>query len=61
MEDVLQKLRIKWGVESDENSKFFHILLKTIKRRMMICGFLVDGVWLLDPVVVRHIFFRLLH
>ncbi|XP_071694336.1 uncharacterized protein [Rutidosis leptorrhynchoides] len=41
--DVLQKARIKWDVEGDENSKFFHCSMKHKRRNQNLQGLMVDG------------------
>ncbi|XP_071741317.1 uncharacterized protein [Rutidosis leptorrhynchoides] len=55
--DSLQKARVKWDVEGDENSIFFHSSLKRTRRIQHIQGLLVDGVWLDDPNVIKETFF----
>lgn len=57
--DVAQKLKLKWGVEGDENSKFFHSMLKRKRRKMAINGLSVDGSWITNPDQVEFFqFFR---
>ncbi|XP_071688172.1 uncharacterized protein [Rutidosis leptorrhynchoides] len=59
--DSLQKARVKWDVEGDENSKFFHCSLKHKRRIQHIQGLLVDGVWLDDPNDIKsrfYVFFK---
>ncbi|PWA97160.1 cytochrome P450 [Artemisia annua] len=41
--DLAQKLKLKWGLEGDENSKFFHAMLKKKRRKATINGVLEDG------------------
>ncbi|XP_071739460.1 uncharacterized protein [Rutidosis leptorrhynchoides] len=41
--DVYQKARIKWDLEGDENSKFFHSLINQQRRTQAINGVLQDG------------------
>lgn len=41
--DVSQKAKVKWTVEGDENSKFFHGVLKKKHRQMDITCVLKDG------------------
>ncbi|KAL4583477.1 hypothetical protein LXL04_008050 [Taraxacum kok-saghyz] len=55
--DMAQKAKVKWSVEGDENSKFFHGVLK--RRRMVVAikGVKVDGVWAQDVAVVKNKFF----
>ncbi|XP_071687322.1 uncharacterized protein [Rutidosis leptorrhynchoides] len=43
--DMLQKSRIKWDVEGDENSKFFHCSLKIKRGQQQIQGLMIDGNW----------------
>ncbi|PWA43052.1 RNA-directed DNA polymerase, eukaryota [Artemisia annua] len=41
--DLALKLKLKWGLEGDENSKIFHYILKKKRRKAAINGVLVDG------------------
>nr|GFA83422.1 cysteine-rich receptor-like protein kinase [Tanacetum cinerariifolium] len=54
-----QKAKIKWALEGDENTKFFHGTLKKKRRLLAIRGILKDGNWLDDPNEVKDEF--LLH
>lgn len=53
--DLAQKAKIKWGVEGDENSKFFHAVVNCKRRRTTIWGIMKEGLWIdnLDQVNVE--------
>ncbi|GJR76959.1 RNA-directed DNA polymerase, eukaryota [Tanacetum coccineum] len=53
--DSLQKSKIKWAIEGDENSKFFHGINKK-RSQLSICGVFVDGNWSTEPSVVKDAF-----
>ncbi|GKB05354.1 putative RNA-directed DNA polymerase, eukaryota, reverse transcriptase zinc-binding domain protein [Tanacetum coccineum] len=55
--DLAQKAKIKWAIEGDENSQFFHNSLKAKRRFLTIRGILKDGEWIDDPVLVKSEFF----
>ncbi|XP_071694999.1 uncharacterized protein [Rutidosis leptorrhynchoides] len=55
--DSLQKARIKWDIEGDENSKFFRCSLKHKRKQQTIQGLMIDGNWVVDPVLVKNKFF----
>lgn len=40
-----QKARIKWDIEGNKNTKFFHSMIKTRNNKNNIRGLLVNGVW----------------
>nr|GEV13522.1 retrovirus-related Pol polyprotein from transposon TNT 1-94 [Tanacetum cinerariifolium] len=44
--DLAQKAKIKWAVEGDENSKFFHGIVNKKRRHLAVKGILVDGEWI---------------
>ncbi|XP_071688325.1 uncharacterized protein [Rutidosis leptorrhynchoides] len=56
--DYLQKARVRWDVEGDENSKFFHSSLKRTRRIQHIQGLLVDWTWIDDPNNIKDCFFK---
>ncbi|XP_071697236.1 uncharacterized protein [Rutidosis leptorrhynchoides] len=55
--NLLQKSRIKWDVEGDENSKFFHTTFKHKRSQRSIQGLMIDGNWVTDPNTIKNKFF----
>ncbi|GJT09595.1 RNA-directed DNA polymerase, eukaryota, reverse transcriptase zinc-binding domain protein [Tanacetum coccineum] len=51
-----QKAKIKWSIEGDENSKYFHGIINKQKSNLVIRGILVDGTWIEDPTNVKNEF-----
>ncbi|GJY07937.1 RNA-directed DNA polymerase, eukaryota, reverse transcriptase zinc-binding domain protein [Tanacetum coccineum] len=51
--DLIQKAHIKWDIEGDENSKFFHGLINQKRRYQSIMH---DGVWITDPIHIKELF-----
>nr|GFA38585.1 RNA-directed DNA polymerase, eukaryota [Tanacetum cinerariifolium] len=56
MSEVAQKAKIKWVVEGDENTKFFHGMLNKNRNKKSIQGIMVNGTWIDDPVKVKYEF-----
>ncbi|GJX99336.1 RNA-directed DNA polymerase, eukaryota, partial [Tanacetum coccineum] len=54
--DFAQKAKIKWAIEGDENSIFFHGIINKRRSQLAIRGVFVDGDWHTDPVVVKDVF-----
>ncbi|GJY27528.1 RNA-directed DNA polymerase, eukaryota [Tanacetum coccineum] len=54
---MAQKAKIKWSVEGDENSKFFHGIVNKKRRHLAIKGILVDGEWIENPNRVKSEFY----
>nr|GEV73495.1 RNA-directed DNA polymerase, eukaryota [Tanacetum cinerariifolium] len=52
-----QKSRIKWALERDENTKFFHTLLNKKRRKQNIRGLIWNGVWSNEPEVIKSVVF----
>ncbi|GJX83607.1 RNA-directed DNA polymerase, eukaryota, reverse transcriptase zinc-binding domain protein [Tanacetum coccineum] len=57
--DMAQKTKIKWSIEGDENSSFFHGMLNKKRNQTNIRGIMVDGVWKDHPSDIKKEF--LLH
>nr|GFA34460.1 RNA-directed DNA polymerase, eukaryota [Tanacetum cinerariifolium] len=51
--EVTQKAKIKWAIEGDENSKFYHGILNNKRNQLSIRGVLVDGIWIENPSLVK--------
>nr|GFA17100.1 RNA-directed DNA polymerase, eukaryota, reverse transcriptase zinc-binding domain protein [Tanacetum cinerariifolium] len=45
----ITKSKVKWAVEGDENSKFFHGIINKRRAQQAIRGIFVDGFWETDP------------
>nr|GEZ36427.1 RNA-directed DNA polymerase, eukaryota [Tanacetum cinerariifolium] len=43
--DVAQKAKIKWVIEGDENTRYFHGVLNKKRSQLNIRGIMVDGKW----------------
>ncbi|GJQ91492.1 RNA-directed DNA polymerase, eukaryota [Tanacetum coccineum] len=54
--DLAQKVKVKWAIEGDENSKFFHGLINKKMSQLSIRGIFVDGDWITDPLLVKDAF-----
>lgn len=55
--DLKQKARIKWEMEGDENSKFFHGMINSHRKRNKINGIMFDGAWLSNPKCIKDAIF----
>ncbi|GJY69732.1 RNA-directed DNA polymerase, eukaryota [Tanacetum coccineum] len=53
---LAQKAKIKWSIEGDENSKYFHGIINKKQNNLAIRGIIVDGEWIEDPNVVKNEF-----
>ncbi|GJY26291.1 RNA-directed DNA polymerase, eukaryota [Tanacetum coccineum] len=47
--DYMQKAKIQWAIEGDENSIFFHGIINHKRANLAIKGVMVDGEWVDDP------------
>ncbi|GJV04827.1 putative RNA-directed DNA polymerase [Tanacetum coccineum] len=47
--DLMQKAKIKWAIEGDENSKLFHGMINNKFIKSRINGLLINGSWTSDP------------
>ncbi|GJT42222.1 RNA-directed DNA polymerase, eukaryota, reverse transcriptase zinc-binding domain protein [Tanacetum coccineum] len=54
--EMAQKSKIKWAIEGDENSKYYHNILNKKGSQLAICGILVDGIWIDSPFLVKREF-----
>ncbi|GJV44608.1 hypothetical protein Tco_1429144 [Tanacetum coccineum] len=51
--DLSQKAKIRWSIEGDENSKYFHGILNSKRSQVAIRGILHDGDWIVEPTKVK--------
>nr|GEW57989.1 RNA-directed DNA polymerase, eukaryota, reverse transcriptase zinc-binding domain protein [Tanacetum cinerariifolium] len=49
LKDAAQKAKVKWVIQGDENSKFFHGIINKRRAQLAIQGVFDKGVWLTDP------------
>nr|GFB97041.1 RNA-directed DNA polymerase, eukaryota [Tanacetum cinerariifolium] len=54
--DIMQKAKIKWAVEGDGNSKFFHGMVNQKRTNLAVKGIMIDGVWVDEPRRVKNEF-----
>ncbi|GKA07971.1 RNA-directed DNA polymerase, eukaryota, partial [Tanacetum coccineum] len=54
--EYIQKSKVTWAIEGDENSKFFHGIINKKRSQLAIRGIFVDGSWCTDPGKVKEAF-----
>nr|GEY02893.1 RNA-directed DNA polymerase, eukaryota [Tanacetum cinerariifolium] len=54
--NMAQKAKIRWAIEGDENSKYFHGIINKKRYQLAIRGVLVKGEWIEDPCKVKNEF-----
>ncbi|GJY78645.1 RNA-directed DNA polymerase, eukaryota [Tanacetum coccineum] len=54
--ELAQKAKIKWSIEGDENTKYYHGIINKRRNNLVIRGIIVDGEWIEDPNVVKNEF-----
>nr|GEZ53826.1 RNA-directed DNA polymerase, eukaryota [Tanacetum cinerariifolium] len=54
--DSMQKAKIQWAIEGDENSKFFHGVINIKRTNLAVKGIMIDGEWVDDPSRVKDEF-----
>ncbi|GJT74421.1 RNA-directed DNA polymerase, eukaryota [Tanacetum coccineum] len=57
-EDLKQKCRFRWAVEGDENSRFFHSILKNKYAKCSIKGIHINGIWVDSPEDIKDAAFE---
>nr|GFC25490.1 RNA-directed DNA polymerase, eukaryota [Tanacetum cinerariifolium] len=56
LKDVAQKAKIRWAIEGDENSKFFHGVINKRRSHLAIRGVFASDDWFTDPSTVKEAF-----
>ncbi|GJX62222.1 hypothetical protein Tco_0295122 [Tanacetum coccineum] len=50
--EAAQRSKVRWAIEGDKNTKFFHGILNSKRSQLAIRGTLVDGEWIIDPLAI---------
>nr|GEV73020.1 RNA-directed DNA polymerase, eukaryota [Tanacetum cinerariifolium] len=53
---MAQKAEIRWAIEGDENTKYFHGIINKKRSQLAIRGVLVNGDWIEEPSKVKDEF-----
>ncbi|GJV24781.1 RNA-directed DNA polymerase, eukaryota [Tanacetum coccineum] len=53
--EVTQKSKVRWAIEGDENTKFFHGIFNSKRSQLAIHGTLVDSEWIVNPFAVKSV------
>nr|GEY09368.1 RNA-directed DNA polymerase, eukaryota [Tanacetum cinerariifolium] len=53
---AVQKAKIKWAIEGDENSKYYHGILNKKRHQLFIQGVLANRTWIDNLVLVKNEF-----
>ncbi|GJT38333.1 hypothetical protein Tco_0938198 [Tanacetum coccineum] len=52
--DLRQKAKVRWAVDGDENSYFFHGMLNSKLNHSRINGLNILGSWITNPVLIKN-------
>ncbi|GKC51366.1 hypothetical protein Tco_1074111 [Tanacetum coccineum] len=53
--DIMQKAKIRWAIEGDENSKYFHAIINKKRANLSVKGIMVDGDWIVEPDLILEL------
>nr|GEY20100.1 RNA-directed DNA polymerase, eukaryota [Tanacetum cinerariifolium] len=53
-----KEAKIRWAIEGDKNSKYFHSIINKKRSQLAIRGVLVDGDWIDDSSCVKNEFLK---
>nr|GEY59203.1 RNA-directed DNA polymerase, eukaryota [Tanacetum cinerariifolium] len=53
--EAAQKAKIKWAIEGDENTKYYHGILNKKRNQLAIRGVLKDGIWIENSNLVKNL------
>nr|GEY21532.1 RNA-directed DNA polymerase, eukaryota [Tanacetum cinerariifolium] len=51
--ETAQNAKIKWAIEGDKNSKYYHGVINKKRNQLSIRGILVEGTWIDSPSLVK--------
>ncbi|GJZ50302.1 RNA-directed DNA polymerase, eukaryota [Tanacetum coccineum] len=54
--EMAQKAKIKWAIEGDENSKYYHGILNKKRSQLDVRDILVNNTWIDSPCLVKNEF-----
>nr|GEU30543.1 RNA-directed DNA polymerase, eukaryota [Tanacetum cinerariifolium] len=54
--DSIQKSKVSWAIEGDENSKYFHGIINKKRSHLAVRGVFEEGGWITDPTLVKKAF-----
>ncbi|XP_021980064.1 uncharacterized protein LOC110876195 [Helianthus annuus] len=54
LEDLKQRAKVKWLMEGDENSSFFHGVIKGHQKHNRINGLNFNGIWISEPESLKE-------
>ncbi|GJU16143.1 RNA-directed DNA polymerase, eukaryota [Tanacetum coccineum] len=54
--ELVQKAKIKWSIEGDENSSFYHGVINKKRSQLSIRGVMIEGIWTDVPYLVKREF-----
>nr|GEY11655.1 RNA-directed DNA polymerase, eukaryota [Tanacetum cinerariifolium] len=54
--DSIQKFKVSWAIEGDENSKFFHGIINKKRSHLAVREVFEEGSWITDPTLVKKAF-----
>ncbi|GKB87231.1 RNA-directed DNA polymerase, eukaryota [Tanacetum coccineum] len=54
--ELVQKAKIKWSIEGDENSSFYHGVINKKRSQLSIRGVMIKGIWTDVPYLVKREF-----
>lgn len=58
IKDLKQKSRVRWALQGDDNTSFFHGMVNGRKAKNAIPGLLIDGCWISKPSLVKREVFK---